>query len=100
MKFLQKLCNIGFFNEKSNTENKSDYLNPMRVYPEEEKHDIESNTDEVVNRISDSQSEDLSTIRPHYCISKRQILFYILIMLFAGLIIVIIHYIDYAIYDK
>jgi hypothetical protein len=100
MNILQKLCNIGFFNEKSNTENKSNYLNTIRVYPEEEKHDIESNTDEVINRISDSQSEDLSTIRPRYCISNKKIMFCILIMFLAGLIIVIIYYIDYVIYRK
>jgi len=99
MNILPKLCNIGVFRENPvNDLHIENNLNPMRVCPEEEKYDIESNVDERINRISDVESDNLIIVQ-HYCRCNSKVLFkYMIIAMTACSFIAIIHYIDYAIY--
>jgi len=99
MNILPKLCNIGVFREPTvNDLHIENNLNPMRVCPEEEKYDIESNVDERINRISDVESDNLIIVQ-HYCgCNSKLLLKYILIVIASLSVIAIIHYIDYAIY--
>lgn len=104
MNILPKVCHIGFFREKSNIDdnnsnNSANHLNPMRVYPEEEKHDIESNADEHINRISDAESDNnIIIVQNYYPCNSKQLCKYIIIIITLLSMIVIIHYVDYAIY--
>ena len=105
MNMIPKVCHVVTFKEpvtsKNITEggsvdnNLHDHLNPMRVQPEEEKYDIESNNPENM----DPHYENfIATIKKHVCCCTRKQLFeYIIVSCVTAILLIALIYIIYII---
>ena len=102
MNMIPKVCHVVTFKEpfaQNNTtivdNNLHDHLNPMRVQPEEEKYDIESNNPENM----DPRYENcIATIKNNTCCCNRKQLFeYIIVSCITAIFLVALIYIIYVI---
>jgi hypothetical protein len=101
MNMLPKVCHVVSFKQPFTCNNNAavfdnnlhSHLNPMRVQPEEEKYDIESNNPHVT-------SNDENVIVSKYntcCCSRKQLFEYIIVSCITAIFLVALIYIIYII---
>lgn len=101
MNMIPKVCHVVSFKEPfiSNIavvdNNLSAQLNPMRVHPEEEKYDIESNNPE--NSIPDNNENVIVGKYNTCCCTRKQLFEYIIVACITAILMVAIQYIIYII---
>lgn len=98
---IPKVCHVVSFKDpfiQNSTivhdNNLQTHLNPMRVEPEEEKYDIESNHHD--NTIEVNGSENLVTVKnKNYCCTCKHIFNYIAVVIITAILLMVLLYIMY-----
>jgi hypothetical protein len=102
MNMLPKVCHVVSFKQPFTSNNSvvfdnnlHSHLNPMRVQPEEEKYDIESNNPE--NSIPPNDENVIVSKYNTCCCTRKQLFEYIIVSCITAILVIAFIYIIYII---